>query len=189
MNSHVYWTKEIEMAAKEMQFVGKYTKYWEKCWDPQACVHIPFDGDKCIGAHACVRIIEDGGTFFIEAELNGNTVRYALADACIPALSIGIATLEVCVTNLNVQNNQLKSLRLQVKGCVGADIGPIHIGQCWDLFGQDIVFSHLSGSQLFGLLGVDGEAHSSATVGQTFVSFVQDNGVSSGGGRCHCNGV
>jgi hypothetical protein len=141
--------------AAVMKLTGKYIKIWEQCWDPKACVHIPFDGDKCLGFHACVRIIEDNGTLYLEAELNGQSFRYALADACIPALSIGIASLEVCVTNLDVTGGVLRSLTLTVKGCVGGDIGPIHIGQCWDLFSQKIVFSKLSGAATATLLGVD----------------------------------
>src|SRR5580698_7991158 len=122
------------MATKAtMAVVGRYIKIWEQCRDPKACVHIPFNGDKCLGAHVCVRIVEDSGSFYIEAEIDGHSVRYALADACIPTLSVGIATLEVCVTDLDVSSGTLNSLTLTVKGCVGGDIGGIHIGNCWDL--------------------------------------------------------
>ncbi|MBF0033202.1 hypothetical protein [Citrobacter freundii] len=138
----------------KMNQVATYTKYWEQCWDPKVCIDIPFDGTQCIGAHICVRIIEDSGTFFIEAEINGSAVRYALADACIPALSVGIVSLEICVTGLNIVDNSLKSLHLEVKGCLGADIGPIHLGKCWTLYGQDIIFNILTEAQVYSMSGV-----------------------------------
>jgi hypothetical protein len=173
--------EEDKMAAS-MKLTGRYVKIWEQCWDPKACVHIPFNGDKCIGFHACVRIVEDGGTLYLEAEVNGQTFRYALANACIPALSIGIATLEVCVTDLEVSGGSLKSLTLSVKGCVGGDIAGIHIGHCWDLYNQKIVFATISGAQAAALIEAD--ATKAGDWGSTYYSHVTD--ASGSASKCEC---
>lgn len=169
-----------------MNLVSRHTKYWEQCWNPKVCVPIPFDGEQCVGASICVRIVEDGGAFYLEAELNGSAIRYELANACIPAFSIGIATLEACVTNLDIQNGQLKGLHLTVKLCIGADIGPIHVGKCWDLFGQDIVFSHLSAKDVSDILRVKVDHRSAEWAGRTFVVSNVAKDSTSRDSACRC---
>jgi hypothetical protein len=161
-----------------LALTAQYIKLWEQCWDPKVCVHVPFDSDACVGAHVCVRLVEDNGGLFIEGEINGHTARYGLANGCIPAFAVGPATLDVCVTQLDVQGGALRGLTLTVKLCVDANIGPIHLGHCWDLFSQEIKFSHLTAGQLqthLGLASVDPKAaawnnkfvsHSVATLGQ-----------------------
>ncbi|MGA2691451.1 MAG: hypothetical protein ABSF76_03715 [Opitutaceae bacterium] len=146
----------MEKTKQPLKLVSRYIKYWEQCWDPQVCANIPFVGNKCVGAHICVRIIEDNGTFYLEGEVNGQTARYALADSCIPAFSVGIATLEICVANINIVGGALRGLDLVVKACLGADIGPIHVGQCWDLYDQHIPFTLLSAAELQGVAELRG---------------------------------
>ena len=51
----------MEKTKQPLKLVSRYIKYWEQCWDPQVCANIPFVGNKCVGAHICVRIIEDNG--------------------------------------------------------------------------------------------------------------------------------
>src|ERR1700742_2670304 len=117
-----------------MKLVAQTIVIWRQCWNPQICINIPFDGQKCIGATVCVSIIEDSGTFYIEdsgtfyieGSIDGATARYALANACIPAYSVGIASLEICVTNLTIANGSLQSLTLSVKACIGGKIGGIN---------------------------------------------------------------
>jgi hypothetical protein len=99
--------------------------------------------------------VEDNGTLYIEGEIDGNTARYELANGCIPAYSVGFAHLDICVSNIDVQAGTLRSLTLTVKVCVGADIGPIHLGQCWDLFNQEIHFHNFSAGEVADLVGVE----------------------------------
>lgn len=113
---------------------------WQQCWDQKACIHNPWGADWCLGIHACVRIVDESGTYFLELEVNGGVVHYQLANACFPVFTYGVASLQVCVDNLQVVNNQLKSLHLIVKGCVGGHVGPVDIGHCWDLFNSVITF-------------------------------------------------
>src|SRR5665213_1223877 len=139
---------------EQLALTSRYTKLWEQCWDPKVCAHIPFDGDKCIGAHICVRLVEDNGVLYLEGEINGNTARYALANGCIPAYSVGFAHLDICVTKLDTQGGTLRALTLSVKVCVSVDIGPIHLGQCWDLFNQEIRFHNIAPAEIAGFIGV-----------------------------------
>jgi hypothetical protein len=133
------------MKTEKIELATLHQIIWQQCWDPKACVHNPFGNDWCLGFHACVRVVDDGGTYFLELEVNGNVARVQLANACYPVYSIGIATLEVCVDGLQVVGNQLKSIHLIVKACVGGDVGPVHIGQCWTLYDGVIQFLELRG--------------------------------------------
>jgi hypothetical protein len=148
--------KGVKMAnVQTMKLVSQYTTIWRQCWHPEICINIPFDGRKCLGADVCVAIVEDGGTFYIEGSINGNTARYALTAACIPVYSVGIASLEVCVTNLDVSNGNLNSLTLSVKGCIGGSIAGIHLQQCWDLFNQTIKFHSFTADEIVKIAGLD----------------------------------
>jgi hypothetical protein len=140
--------------AELMKLVAQSTVIWQQCWSPQVCVKIPFDGTKCVGATICVGIIEDNGTFYLEGSIDGHSARYALTNACIPAFSVGIASLEICVTNLTIANGSLQSLTLAVKACIGTSIGPIHVSKCWDLYNQTITFHTLTAEQAMGMIGV-----------------------------------
>jgi hypothetical protein len=146
------------MADAKMKLISQYITIWQQCWTPQICVNIPFDGRKCIGATICVAIIEDDGTFYIEGSINGATAKYALANACIPVYSVGIASLEICVTNLDISNNNLNSLTLSVKACIGGSIAGINLQQCWDLFNQTIKFHSLHSGDVVEIIGLDVEA-------------------------------
>jgi hypothetical protein len=46
---------------------------WEACAGKEWCVHIPFDGDKCLSARACIRVLEENAKFFLEIEINSRT--------------------------------------------------------------------------------------------------------------------
>jgi hypothetical protein len=146
-----------------MKLVAQTIVIWRQCWNPQICINIPFDGRKCIGATICVSIIEDNGTFYIEGSIDGASARYALANACIPVYSVGIASLEICVTNLTIANGDLKSLTLSVKACIGGKIGGINLQQCWDLFNQTINFHSLTADEAMAMIGVTVEPNQKAS--------------------------
>jgi hypothetical protein len=148
--------KERKMAnVQTMKLVSQYTTIWQQCWHPEICINIPFDGRKCLGADVCVAIVEENGTFYIEGSINGNTAKYALINACIPVYSVGIASLEICVTNLDISNGRLNSLTLSVKGCIGGSIAGIHLQQCWDLYNQTIKFHSFTAGEIVQIVGLD----------------------------------
>ncbi len=160
--------------ATTMKLVGTSITIWQQCWTPQICINIPFDGRKCLSAKICVAIIEENGTFYIQASIDSASAKYALANACIPVYSIGIASLEVCVTNLDISNGNLNSLTLSVKGCIGGTIAGIHLQQCWDLFNQTIKFHSFTSDDVVGILGLTvdgGTLKGPPWSGQKFVSY------------------
>src|SRR4051812_39897899 len=117
-------TQDNDETATASASVVTRTVIWGACWDPGFCVHIPWPWNKdvCAKAHVCVRIVEDAGHYFIELELNGSKRQYDLVNACVPAFTIGPASLEVCVGNLVVQGGKIKSVDLTVKVCLGIDV-------------------------------------------------------------------
>lgn len=138
-----------------MKLVSNYTTIWQQCWKPQVCINIPFDHQKCLSATICVAIIEENGTFYIQGSIDGASAKYALANACIPVYSVGIASLEVCVTNLDISNGQLISLTLSVKACIGGTIAGIPIQHCWDLYNQTIKFHTFTSDEVIKIVGLD----------------------------------
>jgi len=130
---------------------------WERCWDPGFCVHIPWPWNKdvCVSAHVCVRIAEDQGRYYAEIQLNGVSQQFDLIDTCYPALTIGLASLEVCTQDPQFDQGKLKSVRIVVKACVGIDFGPVHARRCFDLLNEVITFFYLKGSDLQALGLID----------------------------------
>lgn len=127
---------------------------WESCWEPKVCVHLPWpwNRDECVSARFCVRLLQEDARVILELEALGSRAQFELANTCFPALEAGIARLEVCVSNLVLENGTPKSLHLTVKGCIGTKIGPIPIGQCWDLYSGDLSLAiySLESMQAFG---------------------------------------
>lgn len=172
-----------------MALVSKYTTLWQQCWKPQICAHIPFDGDKCLSANICVAIIEDNGTFYIEGSINGATAKYALADACIPVYNVGVASLKICVTNLNIANGILRSLTLSVEVCIGGSIGPINLSHCWDLFNQTINFHSFTSDEIIEIIGLDVSAQDRQGEGWKDQKMITSSVITlnSVDGNCNCS--
>ena len=100
---------------------------WEQCYDHQWCVHIPLDGNRCFGIHACVRVVEDSGSFFLELQLNGVVKRINLANVCVD-LPVSIFDLKVCIANLFIGGiHTLIQFDISLDGCIKVDVGPIHL--------------------------------------------------------------
>jgi hypothetical protein len=138
---HFSVERRTEMAGSKPQILRVI---WEKCFREEVCVQIPFDGKRCVAIEACVRLIEEGGSYYVELQLFGHRVRHGIANVCYPVVEIAIGRLKVCTSDLVIDNGQLKSVKLTVQGCVGADIGPIHVEKCWDLYSGTIIFFRLS---------------------------------------------
>lgn len=117
---------------------------WEKCFKEEVCVKIPFDGKKCVSASGCVRILLEGGVYKLEVELFGKRKKFDLANQCITAFTVGIASLKVCISKLKIEGGKLKGLRVTARLCIGTKIGPINVEKCWDVIATDINFFHLT---------------------------------------------
>lgn len=116
---------------------------WEQCFREEVCVKIPFDGKKCAALEACVRIIEEGGSYFVELQLFGHRIRHGIADVCYPVFTVAIGRLKVCTSKLVFEGGKLKSVTLTAQGCIGTRIGPIPLEKCWHLYSGTIRFSFL----------------------------------------------
>jgi hypothetical protein len=115
---------------------------WQQCYDHEWCVNIPFDGRRCFGIHACVRIIEEPPAFFLELELNGQRQRINLANACVN-IPVSIFNLKVCIVNLNISAHSV-SFDISVDGCINVSVGPVGINECVPLARQHVVIGKLA---------------------------------------------
>lgn len=115
---------------------------WQRCWDPEVCA--PWPISKCYGAHICIRLIEDGTSLILEAELNGHSTSFNLLNGCIPTFSVGVFSLEVCVGDININKGSLVSLNLTVKLCANLVV----INPCITLFEQAINIGYLTADEV-----------------------------------------
>jgi hypothetical protein len=122
------------------------TVIWQACAGHEWCVHIPFDGDKCLSAQVCVRVLEEGTNFFLEVEILGARERIPLGNACLEARYYVFAA-KACVANLNVQPHRLQ-FDIVLRLCIDASIGPIHVGECVDIYKQHVSIGFLTASEL-----------------------------------------
>jgi hypothetical protein len=139
-----------------LKALSAHVVIWESCWEPKVCVHLPWpwNRDECVSARFCVRLLQEDAKVILELEALGGRSQFDLANTCFPALEAGIARLEVCISNLIMVGGFPKSLHLTVKGCIGTKIGPIPVGQCWDLYAGDLSLSTfpLESFHVFGVM-------------------------------------
>lgn len=131
------------------------TVIWEACAGHRWCVHIPFDGDKCLDARACVRVLEENARFYLEVEIAGNKQRINLGNSCVEARWYVFAA-KVCVVNLNITAHSI-SFDVVLRLCIDVNLGPIHIGECVDILKQHVQIGFFTIAQL-GKLGVSADA-------------------------------
>jgi hypothetical protein len=86
---------------------------WEKGFEEELCVG---SGrfKKCVKAGGVVRIVQKDSGYFVELELLGAVIEYSLIDTCYPAYTVEIASLEVCITDIDLSGSTLRTyLRIQ----------------------------------------------------------------------------
>jgi hypothetical protein len=133
---------------------------WERCERKEWCVKIPFDGRKCISASGCVRLIEENGSYYLEVEVGDVRQRMNLGNSCVEARWYVFAA-KVCLGNVQQAGSTI-SFDVILRLCVDANLGPIHIGECVDLFRQHVDIHFLTEADLRGLgltaEGIPGQA-------------------------------
>ena len=107
---------------------------WEECIDKKICIKLPIIGKKCVRIRACVRIIQESGTIYVEVEAFGKRWRYALTNACHTVIEWGIGRLRLCVGTIS------GGVRIVLQGCIAVD----GIKKCWTLIAKEIRFVKLS---------------------------------------------
>ena len=119
---------------------------WEACAGKKWCVHIPFDGEKCLDAQACVRVLEEGGNFYFEVQIGGEHARIPLGNSCAEARYYVFAA-KACIANLNITAHSI-NFDIVLRLCIDANIGPIHIGECVDVYQQHIAIGFFTVNEL-----------------------------------------
>jgi hypothetical protein len=116
---------------------------WEKGFEEELCIG---SGrfKKCVEASGAVRIVQKDSGYFVELDLLGAIIEYDLLNTCYPAYSIGIASLEVCITDIDLSDSTLKSLSISIK----LYIGKWGISKCWDIYNGKIQFFLVDLSQI-----------------------------------------
>jgi hypothetical protein len=133
---------------------------WERCERKEWCVNIPFDGKKCVSASGCVRLIEESGNYYLEIEIGDVRQRMNLGNSCIEARWYVFAA-KVCLGNVQQAGSTI-SFDVILRLCVDVNLGPIHIGECVDLFRQHVEIHLLTDADLrelgFSVEGIPGRA-------------------------------
>jgi hypothetical protein len=125
------------------------TILWQACAEQEWCVQIPLDGKKCLSAKACIRVLEEGTAFFLEIELLGARERIPLGNSCVEARYYVFAA-KACIANLDVQPRNIQfDVILQL--CIDANLGPLHVSECLNIYKQHVRIAFLSGVDLEAL--------------------------------------
>lgn len=129
---------------------------WEKGFEQELCAF-----RRCVKAGGAVRIVQKDSGYFIELELLGAVIEYSLINTCYPAYTIGIASLDVCITDIDLSGSTLKGLGISIKLC----IGKWGISKCWDIYNGKIRFFLVNLSEINGDLFEPGVAGENILVG------------------------
>ena len=140
---------------------------WEACAGKKWCVHIPFDGDKCLEARACIRVIVEGTNFFLEIEIAGVRQRIPLGNSCVEARYYVFAA-KACLANVSVTRTAI-NFDVVLRLCIDANIGPIHIGECVDVYSQHVTIGISTVVEL-AALGITPPMHGVSLRGASFGS-------------------
>jgi hypothetical protein len=122
------------------------TTIWEACAGKKWCVKIPFDGEKCLEARACIRILFEGSAFFIEIEIAGNRQRIPIGNSCLEARYYVFAA-KACLANLKQTPHSIE-FDIVLRLCIDANLGPFHIGECVDVYRQHVSIATLTVHEL-----------------------------------------
>jgi len=120
---------------------------WEKPIGEALCVPLPFGGERCTDLiRGAVRLVQKDTGYFAELELLGEVIEYSLINTCYPAYTVGIASLEVCISDIELTGSTLKSMEVSIKLCIGR----WRISRCWDIFKGKIRFFLVDTLELYG---------------------------------------
>ena len=114
------------------EFVANFSVVWEKCVTLRKCIRIgwPINREICIGVRACLRIVLDGGAYYVEADVNGKKFRWAIANKCYTVYSVAVGAIKICIEKIS------NGVRIQAKACI--EFGPI--SECFNVYGVDVKF-------------------------------------------------
>ncbi len=140
-------TKETKACETTVKCIQKSSVLWSKSFREEACINIPLIGRRCVGVSASVAVVEENSNFYIEIEVLGYRQKFELGNACFP-VNYGIGSIDVCVSNLDLSDNTLRSFDIVVKLCIGVRLLGQNLHQCWDVLRKRIVVSRASIKEL-----------------------------------------
>ena len=76
----------------------------------------------------------------------GTGVPVGLFDPRRPVYEKGIARIKVCADSVDIDNGELKRVKLSVEFCIGTEILDIPVEKCWKVISRDIPFFSLKDS-------------------------------------------
>ncbi len=133
---------------------------WEKSFEEELCIGAG-RFRKCVRAGGAVHILQKDSGYFVELELLGAVIEYSLINTCYPAYTIGIASIEVCITDIDLRGSALKSVGISIKFC----IGKWGISKCWDIYNGKVRFFLVNLSEIDGNLFEPGVSAENVLVG------------------------
>jgi hypothetical protein len=131
---------------------------WEQCWSPGFDVPDPTwtnpGRTKHIGVDICGRLIVlANGQLQLELQVAGERRRFDIAQACYPAFTVGIASVNACAEPL-IENGHLKGVKLTIKACIGINVLGHNFEQCWDLFSSVIGIASFTAQEIAAASGI-----------------------------------
>lgn len=119
---------------------------WQTCFGKEWCVRIPFDGERCLKAEGCIRLVERNADFFIEIDAAGLRREMPLGNGCME-LRWYVFAAKACIQNVAVSDRNIH-FDVAIKLCIDASIGPISIGECVDVFRQHVAIGRFTPREL-----------------------------------------
>jgi hypothetical protein len=118
---------------------------WEKSFGEELCVG-KGRFRRCVSVGGAIRLVQKDSGYFAELEMLGVSVEYSLINICYPAFNVGIASLDVCITNIDISDSVLKGLDISIK----LRIGKWGIEKDFDIYNGRISFFRVNLSDVDG---------------------------------------
>jgi hypothetical protein len=123
--------------SEEVNLISVASVIWEKCVEKKWELKIYGTVIASWTLKGCVRLLEEGGTIYVELQIESERARFALTNACFP-FRYTIFTLEGCFSNIVFQGNRPTSFDIVINGCIDVSYRGYGIKECVELYRQKI---------------------------------------------------
>ena len=123
------------LSAQEQELAGRPIVATGVIWED--CREKKIFGEKVKG---CARLLEENSKFYLELEIVGKRKKWEIASKCFESdkISFGVvdAWLKVCLSDIKLEANQLKSVKVTSYIC-GKAFGE---SECWKVYEDTLSF-------------------------------------------------